>query len=139
MPSGSPPVTGAMVEGALAWRAVSTPVDVVVVGGCGHVGLPLALVFADRGLDVTLYDIDDAAVARVNGGELPFDEPGAGPVLTRVLAADRLRATTDADAVREADVVVVVIGTPIDEHLNPNLRAVKTAVGELAAHLRDGQ
>jgi UDP-N-acetyl-D-mannosaminuronic acid dehydrogenase len=117
---------------------VGTP-DVVVVGGCGHVGLPLALVFADRGLDVTLFDVDADAVALVDGGALPFDEPGAEVVLARVLAEDRLRATTDAEAVGRADVVIVVIGTPIDEHLNPDLRAVRTAVGELAGHLRDGQ
>jgi len=115
------------------------PVDVVVVGGCGHVGLPLALVFADQGLEVTLFDVDATAVERVNAGQLPFEEPGAGPVLERVLAAGRLHATTDAASVSRAQVVVVVIGTPIDEHLNPDLRAVRTAIAELSASLRDGQ
>jgi UDP-N-acetyl-D-mannosaminuronic acid dehydrogenase len=113
--------------------------DVVVVGGCGHVGLPLALVFADRGLDVTIFDLDQTAVSRVNDGRLPFDEPGAAPVLERVLASDRLTATTDPGSVSTAEVVVIVIGTPIDEHLNPDLRAVRAAIAELATSLRDGQ
>ena len=57
--------------------------DVVVVGGCGHVGLPLAIVLADRGLRVTAYDIDAAAAARIAAGSMPFDEPGAQPLLER--------------------------------------------------------
>ena len=52
--------------------------DVVIVGGCGHVGLPLGLAFADRGLRVALFDIDKDKVAMVNdAGQLPADEPGA--------------------------------------------------------------
>src|SRR5689334_8027464 len=100
------------------------PGDVCIVGGCGHVGLPLGLALADRGLDVSLVDVNPAAVDLVNGGSLPFDEPGAAPVLQRVLEAGRLRATSDPGVVAEAETVVVVIGTPIDEHLNPDLNAV---------------
>ena len=60
--------------------------DVVVIGGCGHVGLPLALAFADRGANVAIYDVSEAAVAAVNSGQMPFAEPGADEVLQRVLA-----------------------------------------------------
>ena len=69
--------------------------DVVVVGGCGHVGLPLAIAFADRGLRVGIYDVNQAAVDLVNGGELPFQENGALEMLRRVLAAGPLVADTD--------------------------------------------
>ena len=51
--------------------------DVVVVGGCGHVGLPLAIAFADRGLRVGIYDINELAVKTILSGELPFREDGA--------------------------------------------------------------
>jgi len=121
---------------------VSTPdfsVDLAVVGGCGHVGLPFALMIADRGLDVTLVDVNEEAVDLVNTGTLPFDEPGADVVLRRVLDAGRLRATTDPSVVREAEHVVVVIGTPIDEHLNPDVNAVQQAITEIADSLVDGQ
>jgi UDP-N-acetyl-D-mannosaminuronate dehydrogenase len=50
---------------------------VVVIGGCGHVGLPLAIAFADRGARVGIYDVSEAAVATVNSGRMPFAEPGA--------------------------------------------------------------
>jgi UDP-N-acetyl-D-mannosaminuronic acid dehydrogenase len=113
--------------------------DVVIVGGCGHVGLPLGLAFADRGLRVALYDLDASAVDRVNGAEMPFWEEGAPEVLEKVRREGRLEATTDPSAVGRAETVVVVIGTPVDEHLNPDIQAVADAVGEFVDHLRDGQ
>jgi UDP-N-acetyl-D-mannosaminuronic acid dehydrogenase len=113
--------------------------DVVVIGGCGHVGLPLAIAFADRGARVGIYDVSEAAVATVNGGGLPFDEPGAAPLLERAVAAGRLRASLDPSVVGSAEHVVVVIGTPVDEHLNPDQQAIPIALGGCAPYLRDGQ
>jgi len=118
---------------------MSNPLDVVLVGGCGHVGLPLGLAFADRGLSVALFDIDAVAVELVNRGEMPFREPGADEVLSRVLSAGTLRATTDPAVVGTAENVVVVVGTPIDEHLNPDLNAVQGAITDLGGNLVDGQ
>jgi UDP-N-acetyl-D-mannosaminuronic acid dehydrogenase len=114
-------------------------VDVCVVGGCGRVGLPLGIALAARGLSVVLYDIDAAAVGRVNAGEMPFAEEGAAPMLAEALAAGRLRATTDAAAAGIAEALVVVVGTPVDEHLNPDLGAGPRAIERGAGHLRDGQ
>jgi UDP-N-acetyl-D-mannosaminuronic acid dehydrogenase len=114
-------------------------IDVTVVGGCGHVGLPLAIAFADRGLRSAAYDINAAAVASVNAGELPFREDGAAEVLRRGLDEGRFFATDDTAAVGRADVVVVVIGTPVDQHLNPYPRAVPRALDEILPVLHDGQ
>jgi UDP-N-acetyl-D-mannosaminuronic acid dehydrogenase len=113
--------------------------DVAVIGGCGHAGLPLAIVFADRGASVVIYDVSDAAVKRVNDAELPFDEPGADAVLRSVVANGRLRATTDPSVVASAHNVIVVIGTPVDEHLNPDPQAIPAALGVCADYFRDGQ
>jgi UDP-N-acetyl-D-mannosaminuronic acid dehydrogenase len=113
--------------------------DVVVIGGCGHVGLPLAIAFAARGARVGIYDVSEAAVATVNAGQLPFDEPGAAEVLERVVADGRLQASADASIVGSAENVVVVIGTPVDEHLNPNQTAIPRALGGCAPFLRNGQ
>lgn len=115
------------------------PLDVVVVGGGGHVGLPLAIGFASRGLTVGVYDLNQAAVDLITAGSLPFQENGAEPVLREVLADGRLTASTDPGSVARADAVVVVIGTPVDEHLNPDPRAVTSALNDLIPHLRDGQ
>jgi UDP-N-acetyl-D-mannosaminuronic acid dehydrogenase len=113
--------------------------DVAIVGGCGHVGLPLGLAFADRGLRVALYDLNEHAVASVNDARMPFQEPGADDVLRTVVGSGHLRATTDPGAIRDAEHVVIVIGTPIDEHLNPDLNAVQSAIAEIAGSLVDGQ
>jgi UDP-N-acetyl-D-mannosaminuronic acid dehydrogenase len=113
--------------------------DVVVIGGCGHVGLPLALAFADRGASVAIYDVSETAVDAVNAGHMPFAEPGAAEVLERSLAQGRLHASADPAIVGTADNVVVVIGTPVDEHLNPDQSAIPKALGGCAGHLRDGQ
>jgi UDP-N-acetyl-D-mannosaminuronic acid dehydrogenase len=120
-------------------RETASKLDVVVVGGCGHVGLPLAIAFADRGLEVGIYDINETSVKQVESGELPFQEDGASEVLQRVLEAGRLSASTDPGMIARADAVVVVIGTPVDEHLNPNPHAVTRALSEAAHHFTDGQ
>jgi UDP-N-acetyl-D-mannosaminuronic acid dehydrogenase len=114
-------------------------IDVAVVGGGGRAGLPLALAFADRGLRVLAYDIDQAAVDSINGGTMPFLEEGAEPVLERVRAEGRLEASTSPAELRRAEHAVVVIGTPVDEHLNPDIGAVTSAMEDLASHLVDGQ
>jgi UDP-N-acetyl-D-mannosaminuronic acid dehydrogenase len=113
--------------------------DVVVVGGCGHVGLPLAIALADRGARVAVYDVNPVAVAEVSSGHMPFLESGAAAMLERVVAAGRLVASTDAAIVGTAEHVIVVVGTPVDEHLNPDQQAVPRALAGCADYLRDGQ
>jgi UDP-N-acetyl-D-mannosaminuronic acid dehydrogenase len=113
-------------------------IDVAVVGGCGHVGLPLAVAFATRGLQVVAYDTDEEAVHLVNSGEMPFAEPGA-PELLRSVIGVTLQATTDPRRLSRAEHVVVVIGTPVDEHLNPDPQTVPDAVAALFEHLCAGQ
>ena len=113
--------------------------SVAVVGGCGHVGLPLGLAFADAGLAVVLYDINAESVDRVRAGKMPFFERGADEVLQRVLANGKLTLSTDPMSVAEVDNVVVVVGTPVDEHLNPDPAAVVNAIEDMLDHLHDGQ
>jgi len=117
---------------------VTASLDIAIVGGCGRVGLPLGIAFADRGLTVALYDINDEAVRLVQSGRMPFDEPKAQELLPRLLE-DRLRATTDPSVVGQAETVIVVIGTPVDEHLNPDPGAVVRTVEDLADKLSDDQ
>lgn len=118
---------------------MTSPNDVVVIGGAGHVGLPLAIALADRGSRTVIYDVSERAVATVNGGSVPFSEPGAEPVLRRVLENGMLTATTDPASVSTAKNVVVVIGTPVDEHLNPDPNAIPKALSACAEYFRDGQ
>ena len=110
--------------------------DVVVIGGCGHVGLPLAIAFADRVARMAIHDVSAAAVATVNAGRLPFAEPGAAETPENAIAADRLTALTNAAIVATAEHVIVVIGTPVHEHLNPDQVAITKALSGCAEYLR---
>jgi UDP-N-acetyl-D-mannosaminuronic acid dehydrogenase len=112
--------------------------DVAVIGGCGHVGLPLGLAFADRGANVVLFDNDHHAVDAVNAGRLPANEPGALEVLQRVVGTN-LTATTNPVAISASEHVIIVIGTPISDHLGPDPLAVPRALEELVDYFRDGQ
>jgi UDP-N-acetyl-D-mannosaminuronic acid dehydrogenase len=113
--------------------------DVVILGGCGHIGLPLGLAFADVGLRVSLFDTNAKAVRLVQSGGMPHREPGAQSVLERTLASGRLTATDEPGSVNSAECLIVVIGTPVDEHLNPDPQAVLTAIESVQEHLRAGQ
>jgi UDP-N-acetyl-D-mannosaminuronic acid dehydrogenase len=96
--------------------------DVVVIGGGGHVGLPLAIMFSSRGVNTAIYDISKSAVEGINAGKMPFWEPGAEKLLQDSLEAKNLIATTDPAVTGETDSLIVVIGTPVDKNLNPDPR-----------------
>lgn len=113
--------------------------EIVVVGGCGRAGLPLSVALANAGLSVTAVDRDAAAVRSVTAGRFPFLEADGAPQLELALRSGRLHVTTDPAACRRAEVVVVVIGTPVTKHLNPDPDIVVGAVSELRQHLRRGQ
>ncbi|HEY5026281.1 MAG TPA: nucleotide sugar dehydrogenase [Acidimicrobiales bacterium] len=115
------------------------PVDVVVMGGCGHVGLPLGIALAQSGLKVALYDVNLEAVDQVGSGKMPHREPGAPEVLAKVLADGTLAVSADASTVRNAEHVIVVLGTPVDEYFNPHPQAVIGALESVADELHDGQ
>jgi UDP-N-acetyl-D-mannosaminuronic acid dehydrogenase len=113
--------------------------DVTVLGGCGHVGLPLGLALADSGLRVVLYDTNLAAVDTVRSGKMPHLEPGAPEVLSAALAHGTMSVSSDPSSVGRSEFLVVVVGTPIDEHLNPDPKAVVSALEDVADEMADGQ
>ena len=112
---------------------------VVVVGGGGHVGLPLALVLADSGYNSVSLDISQSTVDLINSGTMPFFEEGAQGLLEKCLAAGSFLATTDHQTIVSADVVIVVIGTPVDEHLNPDPNSVVEAISACIPFMNSSQ
>jgi UDP-N-acetyl-D-mannosaminuronic acid dehydrogenase len=112
---------------------------IVIVGGGGHVGLPLGLVLADSGLETVSLDISAETVATINSGTMPFAEVGAQQLLSKTLADKSFYASTDHKVIESADVVVVVIGTPVDEHLNPDPNAVVKAVSACMPYMSSKQ
>ncbi len=112
--------------------------DVAIIGGFGHVGLPLGIVFADRGLQVVLIDIDEQKCATLKTGKMPFAEHGAEPILQQVLGRT-LHLETSLEAVAHSELVIVTVGTPIDEYLNPKTRPLLELADQLASVLRPEQ
>jgi UDP-N-acetyl-D-mannosaminuronic acid dehydrogenase len=107
--------------------------DVVIVGGCGHVGLPFGIMLARTGVQVGLLDKDEAANSLVREGRMPFLEYGADAALTETSG----KTLHVVDEVGGADAVVVTIGTPVDEHLNPRFEPLFRAMTELAPQLQE--
>lgn len=113
--------------------------DVCLIGGGGHVGLPLALTFADSGLRTVIYDINSATVETIRKGEMPFAEEGGQEMLERVLAKGTLEVESTTELMNECQFIILIVGTPVDEHLNPSFNAIHKALERCEAKLRDGQ
>jgi UDP-N-acetyl-D-mannosaminuronic acid dehydrogenase len=114
--------------------------DVVIIGGLGHVGLPLGIAFAKKGLKVCLYDTDTKNAELVRNGIMPFIEYGAAPLLKKLVKKkDAFTVSSDIRSVSQAKYVIVAIGTPVDEYLNPNVRAFLEFFKELKKHLKKNQ
>ncbi|HTM40328.1 MAG TPA: nucleotide sugar dehydrogenase [Terriglobales bacterium] len=117
---------------------MSSTTKLVIVGGCGHVGLPLGIVLANKPqAQVTLLDTDAAKVECINSGRMPFLEAGAEAMLRHVVGST-LHATLDSSCLRDAEIVITVVGTPVDEHLNPTVNELYRTVDKLVEQMRPG-
>jgi len=112
---------------------------VAVIGGCGHVGLPLAALNAHVGRSTFIYDVDEAAIARIQRAEAPFIERGLEEILGQVLDSGHLELSSHPRVLSDARYVVLVVGTPVDRYLNPDVDALFRALDPCLPHLRDGQ
>jgi UDP-N-acetyl-D-mannosaminuronic acid dehydrogenase len=111
--------------------------DVAVVG-LGRVGLPLALSFADRGLNVVGIDNDPVRLGAVRDGTMPFEETDAQALLDRVHASNRLSLSERvADAAR-ARQIVITLGTPSFSHIEIDMRDIRSALDDLLGVLEPG-
>ncbi len=113
--------------------------DVCVIGGAGHVGLPLSVAFARRGLRTVIMDINDGHFETIKAGTFPFMEKNGDAALADALAKGTLSMSCSPEVIAESDAVIIVIGTPIDEYLNPDFRGLLDLVKRHIAHFRDGQ
>jgi UDP-N-acetyl-D-mannosaminuronic acid dehydrogenase len=113
--------------------------DVTVVGGAGHVGVPLVLALAEAGLRVNVNDLNRDSLEALQAGRLPFIEHGAQTVLSKALINRRLVFTHASDRISVGGPVIITIGTPVDEFLNPVRKVVQDCVDALLPSLADGQ
>ncbi len=110
----------------------------VAVIGLGYVGLPLAVAFAKAGLPVIGIDVDENKVAALNAGKSYIGDISDEDLRPHV-ASGRLRATTDYDALREADAIFICVPTPYDAQRAPDLSYIRAAAESIRPRLRPGQ
>src|SRR5438552_8620569 len=115
------------------------PADAVVVGGAGHVGAPLAMVLAQKGLRVIAYDVNPAALEQLARGEMPFLEEGGPELLAEVNKSGLLRFSSSTASVAGVPIVIITIGTPIDEFHNPRIEVVSRCIDQLLPYLSKDQ
>jgi len=113
--------------------------DLTIVGGGGHVGIPLVLAFAQAGFRVNVHDLDCAVLETLRAGRLPFIELGGEDLLAAALARGQLVFTSQPADITPRAPVIITIGTPIDEFLNPVRKVVQDCIDALLPHLADGQ
>ena len=112
--------------------------DICVVGGCGRVGLPLAIAFATKGLKVTIYDLDKDRIDKVKAGIMPFNEAGCQEKLSQMIDRN-LVATDSPDSISQSRFVIATVGTPVDKHLNPLYADMLNFFRNILPYLTDSQ
>lgn len=114
---------------------VHSPCDIAVVG-LGYVGCVTAACLSSLGHRVTGVDRDSHKVSSVLAGQAPFYEPGLEELVKQNVAAGRLRATTLlVDAIVEADVALICVGTPSEKNGNLGLEQMRRVIAEIATSL----
>jgi UDP-N-acetyl-D-mannosaminuronic acid dehydrogenase len=134
-----PPNPQTQIRMALPQAGLLETGPLAIVGGCGHVGLPLGLAFARKGYQVDLVDSSPERVAQVNAGHMPFHEDDAEPLLAEGIAKGLIKATTDSAVLEDASAIIVTIGTPTDEYLDPSVGEFDRSMRQLLSLVRPGQ
>src|SRR6266480_7318596 len=108
----------------------------IAVIGTGYVGLVTGACFAEFGVDVTCVDIDSEKIARLSSGEMPIYEPGLDQLVTKNMQSGRLQFTIDIkQAVEQALVIFLAVGTPPKSDGSPDLSFVESAASSVAEHI----
>jgi UDP-N-acetyl-D-mannosaminuronic acid dehydrogenase len=112
---------------------------VAVLGGGGHVGLPFCLVLANSGYRVYGIDVAEDVNRMVMSGKVPYIEEQGEEYLRKALEKQALTMTADASVIQEADIVIITLGTPVDENLNPRISGLTQIITANRSYFRKGQ
>src|SRR5271167_1744311 len=106
--------------------------------GCGYVGLPLALRFAEAGHRVTGFDTDPGKVSMLNAGK-SFIQHIQQTKIQQFVNSKHFSATTDFTKLKEVDAIIICVPTPLDERREPDLSYVEQTAISIQPHLQRGQ
>lgn len=110
-----------------------------IVGGAGHIGLPLGVAFANRGLKTVLFDVNKEVLDKIKKGTFPFKEEGGNQALKQAFKKNKLFLSDSPQAISDSDYIIIVIGTPIDKYLNPDFKSLIRLIKGYDEFFKDGQ
>ena len=107
-----------------------------IIGGAGHVGYPLGLIFSSKGFEVNLIDKNLKNSKKINSGISPFLEEGSKALLRQMLKKKRIKASQGLKSVLESKYIIICIGTPINNNLSPEIKSFLNFFKELRKYLK---
>tara|TARA_B100000963_G_scaffold289850_1_gene259468 strand:- start:1422 stop:2594 length:1173 start_codon:yes stop_codon:yes gene_type:complete len=110
---------------------------ITVVGGCGHIGLPLSIILCNKGYDVIAYDLNKEIFKDIKKGRMPFLENNGQIQLKKALKTKRLTLTDKPILKMKTGDFIITIGTPVDEFLNPSTNLLKKCIKDLSNYISD--
>jgi UDP-N-acetyl-D-mannosaminuronic acid dehydrogenase len=113
--------------------------DICIIGGFGHVGLPLSIAFAQKGLKVCAFDISKEMYNIISTGKMPFMEEGSEELLQKVLMSNNLILSLDPESISKSHTVIITIGTPVDSHLSPQLNVLESTIIDYFKYFKEEQ
>lgn len=110
----------------------------IAIIGIGRVGLPLALVFADEGCSVYGIGKNVSKIEKIQKGVMPFMETGAAKLLKKLINK-KFFPTTDYSTISKCEYIILTLGTPIDENMNPVYDQINASLEVAIPYLKPGQ
>ena len=113
--------------------------DISIIGGLGHVGLPLGIVFANEGLKVNLIDINKKSAALVKKAIMPFTEYGSEKILKKVIINKKLSVSFSLSDISKSKIIIITVGTPLDHYNKPNIDEIMRPIKDFKKYLNNDQ
>ncbi len=110
--------------------------NISIIGGAGHVGFALGLVFSSKDFKVSLIDKNKENIKKINSGQIPFLEEKSQQLLKKMISKNKIYATAELKEVAKSKYIIVCIGTPITTRLNPDLRSFINFFYQLKKYLK---
>ena len=113
--------------------------NISIIGGAGHVGFPLGLIFSSKGFNVSLIDKHSENIDKINSGEVPFLEEKSQSLLNQMIKKNKIFATNELKEVKKSKYIIICIGTPINKKLNPDVKNFISFFHELKKIIKKDQ
>ena len=109
----------------------------IVVVGLGYVGLPIAVAAAKSGSFVVGIDLNQEKIFKINNGQSPIEDVKNSEI-TEVVELGRLKASSDFSLVKQANVILICVPTPLNDNYTPDLEPLENAVKSISENLCEG-